>query len=51
MEMDVPQLVAILSNFGFPVVVAIYLLVRFEKRIEGLTEAITQLQEIMKSKM
>ena len=29
-----------ISNFGFPIVVASYLLVRFEKKIEKLTEVI-----------
>ena len=51
MEMDITQIVGILGNFGFPVMIAIYLLIRFEKRIEGLTEAITQLQQFMKSKL
>lgn len=49
MESDVTQVVNLLGNFGFPIVIAIYLLIRFEKRIEGLTEAITQLQQTMKS--
>ncbi|HWO76456.1 MAG TPA: YvrJ family protein [Bacillus sp. (in: firmicutes)] len=48
--MEVPQVISILGNFGFPVMIAIYLLVRFEKRIEGLTEAITKLQQIMNNK-
>ncbi|EWG08433.1 YvrJ family protein [Cytobacillus firmus] len=51
MEINFPQIVGILANFGFPVMVAIYLLIRFEKRIEGLTEAISQLQQFMKSKL
>ena len=51
MIMDIPQIVTIISNVGFPVAIAIYLLIRFEKRIESLTEAITQLQQIMKSKL
>lgn len=50
MTMDIPQIVGILGNFGFPVLIAIYLLIRFEKRIEGLTEAINQLQQFMKTK-
>ena len=45
-----PVLVGILGNFGFPVVIAIYLLMRFEKRIESLTEAIAKLQQIMNTK-
>lgn len=49
--MDIPQIFSIIGNLGFPVVIAIYLLLRFEKKIENLTEAITQLQQIMKSKL
>jgi hypothetical protein len=33
-----------IGNFGFPLVLAIYLLLRFEKKIEGLTEAIYELK-------
>ncbi|MGE1115680.1 YvrJ family protein [Priestia megaterium] len=32
---------ALLGNFGFPAVLAGYLLLRFEKKIEVLTEAIS----------
>ncbi|MBU8589491.1 YvrJ family protein [Priestia megaterium] len=32
---------ALLGNFGFPMVLAGYLLLRFEKKIEILTEAIS----------
>lgn len=49
--MDIQQIISILGNFGFPVVIAIYLLIRFEKRIENLTEAISQLQKIMNRKL
>lgn len=49
--MDIQEIISILGNFGFPVVIAIYLLIRFEKRIENLTEAITQLQKIMNRKL
>jgi len=49
--MDIQQIITILGNFGFPVVIAIYLLIRFEKRIENLTEAISQLQKIMNRKL
>ncbi|QOY36920.1 YvrJ family protein [Anaerobacillus isosaccharinicus] len=50
MEIEFSQMVTLLGNFGFPVVIAIYLLIRFEKRIENLTDAILQLQIIMKNK-
>lgn len=50
MEMNTTQIIEVLANFSFPVVVAFYLLLRFEKRIEELTVAINQLQQSMKSK-
>jgi hypothetical protein len=34
-----------ISNFGFPVVVTGYLLLRFEKKIDKLEEAIEQLTQ------
>lgn len=36
---------ALLGNLGFPIVVAGYLLLRFEKKIESLTEAISALKD------
>ena len=33
----------IISNVGFPVVVALYLLIRVDKTIESSTEALTEL--------
>ena len=37
------EIVQIVSNVGFPVVVALYLLVRVDKTIEKSTEALTEL--------
>ncbi|HHL3304476.1 TPA: YvrJ family protein, partial [Bacillus cereus] len=34
---EIKALIMIIGNFGFPVALAIYLLVRFEKKIETLT--------------
>ncbi|WP_078598485.1 YvrJ family protein [Evansella clarkii] len=39
----IPEWVKLLGNYGFPTVVALYLLVRFEKRIDRLTKAIHEL--------
>jgi hypothetical protein len=47
MGIDITQIINILGNFGFPVAVAIYLLIRLEKRIENLTKAITELKKII----
>ncbi|GIN63289.1 hypothetical protein J27TS8_32820 [Robertmurraya siralis] len=44
----VEALVTVVGNTGFPLVLASYLLLRFEKKIESLTEAINHLYETMK---
>ncbi|RNA67660.1 YvrJ family protein [Alteribacter keqinensis] len=44
----IPDWAIIAGNVGFPVLVAFYLLTRFEKRIENLTRAIENLQSRMK---
>jgi len=33
------------GNYGFPMIVAIYLLVRIEKKLDNLTQAIARLSE------
>ena len=40
--------VTVLSNFGFPVALSLYLLFRFEKKIESLEKAIDELRELIK---
>lgn len=39
-----PDWAILLGNFGFPTLVAVYLLIRFEKRIDHLTDAIRELE-------
>lgn len=46
---DVPPWVMITGNFGFPIVIALYLLIRFEKKIENLEVAIQSLIEVIKN--
>ncbi|QAS54846.1 YvrJ family protein [Halobacillus litoralis] len=46
---EIPEWAMLTGNVGFPIVVAIYLLTRFEKRIDSLTKAILQLKSSMKS--
>ncbi|MGF9893510.1 YvrJ family protein [Priestia megaterium] len=41
---------ASIGNFGFPIVISIYLLIRFEKRIEVLTTAINELKQVAEKK-
>ena len=47
MEINGLTMVECLSNFGFPVAVAIYLLVRFEKKLDQLTKAIHELTVVV----
>jgi len=38
------------GNVGFPILVAFYLLIRFEKKIDNLTEAINKMADIMEKR-
>ncbi|WP_428910318.1 YvrJ family protein [Niallia sp. Krafla_26] len=42
---DISTWTSILGNFGFPVLVSLYLLLKFEAKIEKLTEVIEKLIE------
>ncbi|MEK5183450.1 MULTISPECIES: YvrJ family protein [unclassified Paenibacillus] len=44
---DVPSLVQIIGNVGFPIGVTLYLLVRFEKKIDVLSDSILKLLEVI----
>ena len=46
--MDIPEWVILTGNVGFPIVITVYLLTRFEKRIEDLTQAIEKLESNMR---
>ncbi|MBM7647022.1 hypothetical protein JOD45_003257 [Scopulibacillus daqui] len=50
MNDQLPEWAIIVGNYGFPIVLAIYLLFRFEKKIENLSNAIDQLRESIISK-
>lgn len=41
------QLPELVTNFGFPIVLTFFLLIRTEKRMENLTLAITELNKII----
>lgn len=45
------QVLAQAANYGFPMVVAIYLLVRIEGRLEQLTACINDLARIIAAKL
>lgn len=40
---DITPFVQLISNLGFPIVVALYLLIRVDKTIEESTKALTEL--------
>ncbi|MFB9758867.1 YvrJ family protein [Ectobacillus funiculus] len=39
--------ISLVGNVGFPIVVAFYLLIRFERKIDNLTDAINKMADIM----
>lgn len=41
------DMVTLITNVGFPIAVATYLLIRFETKIDGLTKAITDLSTVV----
>lgn len=43
--LDAPSFIQILGNFGFPIAIATYLLLRFEKRLESLKTSIDNLAQ------
>ncbi|WP_084165569.1 YvrJ family protein [Paenibacillus massiliensis] len=46
--MDDASWVQIIANMGFPIGVTLYLLLRFEKKIDVLSESIVNLIEVIK---
>jgi hypothetical protein len=44
------QFLSQIGNFGFPLVLAVYLLLRFEKKLEKLTEVISKLENTINNK-
>jgi hypothetical protein len=44
------ELLKQIGNFGFPIVVSIYLLIRVENKLEKLTESINELSRVIASK-
>jgi len=45
---DSTNIIQLIGNFGFPMALAIYLLLRFENRLESLKSAIDKLAETMR---
>lgn len=46
---SIPDWAILIGNIGFPAIITIYLLTRFEKRIDDLTKAIHNLQSKINS--
>ena len=45
------QLFSMIENLGFPIVLSIYLLFRFEKKIDKLDDTISQLNQSIKKRI
>jgi len=50
-EQPLAYLLTAISQVGFPIVLTGYLLTRFEKKLETLTESILKLTEVIKKNM
>jgi hypothetical protein len=48
---DISEWISILGNFGFPVAITIYLLIRFEKKIDKLEVVINELGVTIKNSL
>ncbi|MDW7673439.1 MAG: YvrJ family protein [Bacillota bacterium] len=44
------ELLIQIANYGFPMVISVYLLVRVETKLEALTTAILKLNQVMETK-
>ena len=45
------EMVTLITNVGFPIAVATYLLIRFETKIDGLSKAITELSAVVNKQL
>lgn len=44
------QILSQIGNFGFPIILSMYLLIRIESKIETLANTITHLSQVLESK-
>jgi hypothetical protein len=44
------EMIQLISNVGFPIVITVYLILKFEKTIEGNTLALQALKDIIRAK-
>ncbi|MBC9722022.1 MAG: YvrJ family protein [Lactobacillus sp.] len=47
---EIENISLLISNFGFPIVITLYLLVRFEKKFDELESVIRNLAEVISKK-
>ncbi|HFR4168328.1 YvrJ family protein [Bacillus cereus] len=47
---ELKLIMMVIGNFGFPVALTIYLLIRFERKIENLTDVINKLKDVIWAK-
>lgn len=47
--MDMPQWIVIISNFGFPIAITVYLFLRFERKLDNLEQVISDLSHGIKN--
>ncbi len=47
----IDEVLVLMGNFGFPVAVSVYLLVRIEGKLETLTESIRSLSEAIRTQI
>ncbi len=45
------DMILLVGNFGFPVAVSVYLLVRIEGKLEALSESINALSQVIRSQI
>ncbi|WP_252217684.1 YvrJ family protein [Clostridium sp. VAP41] len=49
--MDINELVSLIGNVGFPIVVSAYLLIRLKKQLNSLSTSINKLNTIISTKL
>ncbi|MDG4657781.1 YvrJ family protein [Ectobacillus antri] len=46
--MQAKDWISMIANVGFPITLTLYLLLRFEKKIDGLSDVIDRLKDVIK---
>ena len=48
-ESSMEEVFTNIANFGFPIVISVYLLVRIESKLEGLSDSIQELARVIET--